>query len=119
MPEISVIMPVYNKEKYFEAAIYSVLNQPFTDIEVIVVNDGSTDSSHALAKQIAENDKRVYLIDVPNGGVSKARNLGLSQAKGNWIQFLDADDRLEPNYFTEAMQVIQHAQVDILFSAFK
>lgn len=54
MPEISVIMPVYNKEKYFEAAIYSVLNQPFTDIEVIVVNDGSTDSSHALAKQIAE-----------------------------------------------------------------
>lgn len=119
MPEISVIMPVYNKEKYFEAAIYSVLNQTFTDIEVIIINDGSTDSSLVLAKQIVEKDKRVCLIDVPNGGVSKARNLGLSQAKGNWIQFLDADDRLEPNYLTEAMQIIQHVQADILFSSFR
>ena len=68
MPEISVIMPVYNKETYFEAAIRSVLNQPFADLELIVVNDGSTDGSLALAQKIAEEDQRVCLIDIPNGG---------------------------------------------------
>ena len=118
MPEISVIMPVYNKETYFEAAIRSVLNQPFADLEVIVVNDGSTDGSLALAQKIAEEDQRVCLIDIPNSGVSKARNMGLSQATGNWIQFLDADDTLEPDYLAEAMQILRQKQADILFSAF-
>ena len=119
MPDISVIMPVYNKEKYFESAIYSVLNQSFTDIEVIVVNDGSSDGSLSLAQQIAEADKRVCLIDVPNGGVSKARNLGLDYARGTWIQFLDADDIMECEYLKKAVQILRSTQVDILFSSFK
>lgn len=119
MPDISIIMPVYNKEKYFESAIYSVLNQPFTDIEVIVVNDGSTDGSLSIAKRIAEEDKRVCLIDVPNGGVSKARNIGLARATGTWIQFLDADDKLDWGYLREVIQILRSTQADILFSSFK
>lgn len=118
MPEISVIIPVYNKEKYIGAALRSVLEQPFRDIEVIVVNDGSTDGSLAIINQIASNDGRVRVVDIPNGGVSHARNVGLNYAQGEWIQFLDADDLLEENYLSQAMQILKEHPADILFSGF-
>lgn len=118
MPEISVIIPVYNKEKYIEKSLRSVLNQPFGDIEVIIVDDGSTDASLTIVQGIAKTDNRIVVVDIPNGGVSNARNVGLSHAKGEWIQFLDADDLLEPDYLTQAMQVLRDQPVDILFSGF-
>ena len=96
MPEISVIIPVYNKRKYIETTLRSVLEQSFRDLEVIAVNDGSTDESLVVLNQMAEVDQRVRVIDIPNGGVSNARNVGLACARGQWIQFLDADDLLEP-----------------------
>lgn len=118
MAEISVIIPVYNKEKYVEASLLSVLDQPFQDIEVIVINDGSKDRSLEIVTRIAEADARIRIIDVPNGGVSCARNIGLDYAQGNWIQFLDADDILEQDYFQNAMQMLKKQPADILFSCF-
>lgn len=118
MPEISVIIPVYNKYKYIEASLRSVLEQSFRDLEVIAVNDGSTDESLAVLNRMAEADQRVRVIDIPNGGVSNARNIGLAYAKGQWIQFLDADDLLEPEYFSKAMDFLKENPVDILFSGF-
>ena len=119
MPEISVIIPVYNKEQYVRKALESVLDQSFVNIEVIVVNDGSTDRSLEIIQEIAETDNRVHIIDIPNAGVSNARNVGLLQSSGNWIQFLDADDWLEPDYLAEAVRILIKNKADILFSGFR
>lgn len=118
MPEVSVIMPVYNKAAYLAEAIASVQAQVFTDFELILVNDGSTDGSLSIALEFAGRDPRIRVIDIPNGGVSHARNVGLSHAGGRWIQFLDADDLLEPDYLTEALGVLEEDPADILFSGF-
>lgn len=118
MPEISVIIPLYNKEKTVEKAVRSVIDQPFRDIEVIVVNDGSSDGSLAIARKMAKDDGRIRVLDVPNGGVSSARNIGLDHARGDWIQFLDADDVLEAAYLSCAMQHLKEEPADILFSGF-
>lgn len=118
MPKVSVIMPVYNKENYIEASLRSVLDQPFRDLEVIAVNDGSTDGSPAILERLAAEDDRIRVVDIPNGGVSNARNTGLACAVGEWIQFLDADDLLEPEYLTAAMQLLEENPAEILFSGF-
>ena len=118
MAEISVIIPVYNKEKYIAASLRSVLDQSFRDIEVIIVNDGSTDGSLEIIHRFSEADTRIRVFDVPNGGVSSARNIGLEHATGNWIQFLDADDILESDYLQSAIQILNAENADILFSGF-
>lgn len=91
---LSVIIPVYNVEKYLEKCVKSVINQTFQDMEIIVVNDGSTDSSLDICKKMASVDSRIILIDKKNGGLSDARNVGLDIAKGQYIAFLDSDDYL-------------------------
>lgn len=118
MPELSVIVPVYNKQTYLEASLRSVLDQSFRDLEVIAVNDGSTDESLAVLIRMAEADERIRVLNLPNGGVSYARNEGLSHARGQWIQFLDADDLLEPDYLPKAMSALKETPADILFSGF-
>lgn len=89
MPKVSIIMPLYNKEIYVRNAIESVLCQTFSDFELIVVDDGSTDNSFNIVQDYTKKDNRIVLIKKENGGVSEARNVGLSHAKGEWIQFLD------------------------------
>ena len=108
MPKVSVIIPVYNKETYIKASLCSVLEQPFRDLEVIAVNDGSTDGSLEILRQIAAEDSRVQVIDIPNGGVSHARNVGMDHAGGRWIQFLDGDDVLAGQIvvFTTLLSVV-------------
>lgn len=96
MPTISVIVPVYNVEKYLRCCIDSILAQTFTDIEVLLVDDGSTDSSGAICDEYAEKDSRVRVFHKENGGVSSARNLGLDGAIGKWIMFVDSDDMVAP-----------------------
>lgn len=118
MPMISVIIPVYNKETYIKASLRSVLDQSFRDLEVIAVNDGSTDGSLRLLMEAAAADDRIRVVDIPNGGVSNARNVGLAHAAGRWIQFLDADDLLEPDYLARAMAELEANPADILFSGF-
>lgn len=94
MPEISVIIPVFNSEKHIEKAIYSVLNQSFENFECIIVNDGSNDNSKNIIEDIAKKDKRIKIFHKENGGASSARNMGLLNAKGEFIAFLDSDDEM-------------------------
>lgn len=96
--DITIIMPVYNSAEFLSASIESVLNQQFPNFELILINDGSTDDSERICKKYAEKDKRIKLICTDNQGVSAARNIGLSMAKGRYIGFVDSDD-----YIHEAM----------------
>jgi glycosyltransferase involved in cell wall biosynthesis len=97
-PEISIIVPVYQVEKYLNECIDSILAQTFTDFELILVDDGSPDNCPALCDAAAKRDSRVRVIHKQNGGVSTARNAGLDAAQGNWIAFVDSDDTVEPEY---------------------
>ncbi|WP_293297035.1 glycosyltransferase [Pedobacter sp. UBA4863] len=94
-PLVSVIIPLYNAEKYISETIESVLNQTYQNIEIIIIDDGSTDNSLALAKSYENSKIKVFSQD--NKGVSSARNFGISIAKGDYIQFLDADDLIAPS----------------------
>lgn len=99
MPVFTVIIPLYNKELYIAKTLESVFSQSFTDFEVIVIDDGSTDGSAAMVKQF--NDPRLQYFYKTNGGVSSARNTGISLAKATFIAFIDADDLWEPNHLEE------------------
>ena len=97
MPKITLIIPVYNVEPYLRACLDSVINQSFSDWEAVCVNDGSTDGSAAVLEEYALKDSRFKFFTQSNGGLSAARNKGLSEAKGEYVLFLDSDDWLEPN----------------------
>ena len=97
-PTISIIVPVYNSEKYLDACIDSILSQSFRDFELILVDDGSKDSSAQICDEYASQDTRVRVIHKANGGVSAARNDGLDIAKGEYITFIDSDDWVERKY---------------------
>lgn len=96
-PEISVIVPVYRAEAFLRKCAESVLNQTFRNLELILIDDGSPDGSGALCDAIAAEDARVRVFHKPNGGVSSARNLGMAEARGDYLAFADADDWLPEN----------------------
>lgn len=96
MPAISIIIPVYNVEKYLRRCLDSVLGQTFGDWEAVCVNDGSPDGSRSIIEEYALSDPRFVLCDKPNGGLSDARNFGLSRAQGDYVVFLDSDDFIHP-----------------------
>ena len=100
MPKVSVIVPVYNVEKYIGRCIESILAQTFTDFELILVDDGSPDKSGTICDEYAKIDSRVRVIHKENGGVSSARNKGLDEARGEWIVFVDSDDWVEEEYLS-------------------
>ncbi len=95
-PIVSIIVPVYNAEETLRRCIESVLNQGFTDFELLLVDDGSTDSSAGICREYENGDRRVRVIRKENTGVSDTRNLGLSEARGTFVQFLDSDDWITP-----------------------
>lgn len=95
--DVSIIVPIYNKEKYIENTITSVINQSYINWELLLVDDGSTDGSIAICKHYSDMDSRIRLLIKQNGGVSSARNYGLESAYGKYIMFLDADDTLDEN----------------------
>ena len=95
MPKISVIIPVYNVEKYLRECIDSIVNQTFKDIEIICINDGSVDSSLQILNEYAAKDKRIIVIDQKNSGAGAARNVGLRRAVGKYIIFFDSDDYMD------------------------
>lgn len=103
-PEISVIIPVYNVEPYLPQCVDGISKQRFHHFELILVDDGSKDGSGALCDAFAEQDPRIRVIHQPNGGVSRARNRGLDEAKGEFTVFIDADDLVRPNYLLDLMQ---------------
>ena len=98
MCEISVIVPVYNKKRYIKKAVKSVLNQTFEDFELLLIDDGSTDGSGAVCDDLSELDQRIKVFHTPNHGVSAARNLGIKNAKGRFVGFIDADDFIHETF---------------------
>lgn len=114
MPKISVIIPVYNAEAYISRAVKSVLTQTLGDVEVIAVNDGSTDQSRAILEQMAQTDERLKTISIPNGGVSNARQIGIENATGEYVIHCDADDFMEPNILEQLYNAAVEEQADIV-----
>lgn len=97
MPKVSVIVPIYNTEEYLPNCIDSILAQTFTDFELILVNDGSTDSSRKICEEYAKNDARIIVVNKNNEGVTKARERGVDVSRGEWITFIDSDDSIPNN----------------------
>ena len=98
-PKISVIVPVYNTEAYLKECVDSIVNQTYQNLEILLVDDGSTDNSGAMAEKFALEDKRVRVFHKENGGSSSARNLGIKEATGEYIGFIDSDDYIEPDMY--------------------
>ncbi|MBR6435176.1 MAG: glycosyltransferase [Thermoguttaceae bacterium] len=96
-PKISVIIPVYNVESYLRECLDSIVNQTFRDLEIICINDGSTDGSLAILEEYASKDRRFQIVTKENGGQAECRNIGISMASGEYIQFVDSDDYLDLN----------------------
>ena len=115
-PMFSVIVPAYNNGKYISKCIDSVLKQTFSDLELIVVNDGSTDDTVEVIKEFEKQDARFKLINKENGGVSSARNVALDQVKGQYVLFLDSDDWYEPDYCKDLADILKENDADIIFS---
>lgn len=112
---ISIVIPVYNVEKYLEQCLDSVLNQNVSNIEVICVNDGSTDGSRKILEQYKNSDSRIVVIDQENEGLSGARNTGINYAKNGYIMFLDSDDMLCENALSNMVELLSNMKVDVLF----
>lgn len=115
---ISIIVPVYNTEQYLPRCIDSILNQSYTDFELLLIDDGSSDGSGAICDAYAEKDNRIRAFHKENGGVSSARNLGLKEAKGEWVCFVDSDDELMSN----ALQVMVDGacdEVDLVMAGYE
>ena len=120
MSKISVIVPIYNSEKYLQRCVESILAQTFENFELILVDDGSTDSSPQLCDAYLNKDKRIIVIHKENGGVSSARNKGLDVAKGSYITFVDSDDCIDRDMFTIFMDEISiYKNVEYLVSGIK
>jgi glycosyltransferase involved in cell wall biosynthesis len=105
VPFFSVVIPLYNKENYINATLESVLNQSFSEFEIIIINDGSTDNS--IEKLKSFNDSRIYILNTKNQGVSSTRNLGISKAKAKYICLLDADDLWKPFHLKDLKTLIE------------
>ncbi len=97
-PQISIIVPVYNTEKYLHRCIDSILAQTFTNFELLLIDDGSKDSSGAICDEYANKDIRIRVFHKPNGGVSSARNMGIENTEGDWITFVDSDDCVDEKW---------------------
>lgn len=117
-PLVSIIVPCYNQAQFLPEALQSVWEQTYENWECIIVNDGSPDNTHEVAQEWLAKDKRFSYFKIKNGGVSKARNIGLSRSKGCYIQFLDADDTLESQKIDLQVSFLENErQVDIVYSS--
>lgn len=110
---ISVIIPVYNAEKHLRRCIDSIVNQEYRNLEIIIINDGSTDSSLDICKELCARDKRIRIYNTVNKGVSSARNLGLDNARGDYIGFVDSDDYISREMYRELIGAITEYDADI------
>ena len=110
---ISIIVPVYNAEKTLEKCVDSLLNQNHRELEIILVNDGSKDNSLAMCRAFAEKDERIRVIRKTNGGAASARNVGINEATGEYLCFVDGDDKVEKNYVSHLWKTLTQANADI------
>lgn len=119
MAEVTIVMPAYNVAEYITASINSVLNQSFEDWELIIVNDGSTDDTQKIIEKFVALDSRIRLINKSNGGVSSARNKGLSFAQGKYVSFLDSDDCYDDSYIEMMSAPLRNNLSDMSFCKFQ
>lgn len=117
-PQVSIIVPVYNVENYIERCLNSLVNQTFKDIEVITINDGSTDKSLELINKYAKEDIRVSVIDLGDEGVSYCRNLGIEKANGKYIMFVDSDDWIDSNMIEAMYKKAEENKLDLVMCSY-
>lgn len=115
---ISVIVPVYNSEKYVNRCIDSILNQTYENLEVLLINDGSSDGSLSICEEWAKKDSRVKIITEKNQGVSAARNVGINNATGSYVAFVDNDDWLRPEMYETMLGLIESEKADVAVCKF-
>lgn len=113
--KVSIIVPVYKVEKYLRECLDSIVNQTYTDLEIILVDDGSPDTCGDICEEYAAKDDRITVIHKENGGQADARNVGLKVSQGEYIYFLDSDDYVELNTIKELVQLAEQSQPDIVF----
>lgn len=116
IPKVSFIVPIYNVEKYIKQCVNSIQSQTYQDIEIILINDGSPDRSGGIADQIALSDSRVKVMHTPNKGVSAARNLGIKEAIGQYLIFVDGDDMISSDHVDYMLALIEEANSDFALS---
>lgn len=120
MPDtISVIIPVYNVEKYLPACLESLLSQSYSELEILLIDDGSTDSSGRICDEYAKKDYRIRVIHQKNGGAANAKNTGLRAATGKYLVFLDSDDYLEPDAYKYMLDRMKETGADVVQCAFR
>lgn len=115
---VSIIVPVYNVEKYLVRCIESLINQTFKNIEIILINDGSTDNSLNIINEYKKKDRRIKLIDNKNNGVSCSRNIGIKQSKGNYIMFVDSDDWIDKNTIEDMYNLLEKNGCDLVMCSY-
>lgn len=111
---VSIVVPVYNVEKYVERCIRSLLVQSYSNIEIIIVDDGSIDKSNQVCERLSQEDSRIKLYSQPNKGVSSARNLGILHAKGKYITFVDSDDYVAEDFVKEGVSTLAEAELGVV-----
>lgn len=116
--KVSVIVPIYNAERYLKKCLDSILAQTLTDIEIVCVNDGSTDSSQQILEEYARMDERMKIIHKPNGGLVSARKAGIAAAKADYIGFVDSDDWVEPDMYEQLYKSIRESGTDLATSGY-
>ena len=112
-PLISVIVPVYNVEKYLENCVNTLVKQTYRNIEILLINDGSTDKSGWLCEELAQKDERIKVFHKPNGGLSDARNYGVEKANGEYIGFVDSDDYVHELMYEKLLNAIITSNADM------
>ena len=116
---VSIIVPVYNVEKYLPECIDSILNQSYKNLEIILVDDGSTDESGRICDLYAKEDRRIKVVHKQNGGLSDARNAGIEESKGEYLAFVDSDDSIQYHYVEKMLNVMANSHCDVVQCAYE
>lgn len=117
--KISIIVPIYNTDKYLAECIESIINQTYKNLEIILINDGSSDKSLEICNYFKEKDRRIVVINQVNMGVAYSRNIGIKNATGDYIAFVDSDDKIKPNMFQKLIEISKKNNADISMCEFE
>ena len=119
MPLVSIIVPVYNAQSHLSRCLESICGQEYKNLELIVINDGSKDKSLPVCEEFRKKDSRILLVDKANSGVSDTRNLGLKLASGKYVQFVDSDDYIDPDFTKHLVEAAEAHHADLVIAPYK